>query len=49
MTYPVYCEASMIYEIDADSPQEAREQAIELFISDVLKNLDIETDIIEER
>lgn len=48
MIYPVEVSASMTYEIEANSPDDAREQAIELFLSDVIKHLDIDTEIEEE-
>ena len=45
-TWPVEVTCSMTYEVSADDPETAREQAIELFLSDVVKSLDIDTEVM---
>lgn len=38
---------SMCYEIKAETQEQAEKEAIELFLSDVVKSLDIETESVE--
>ena len=49
MIYPVEVMASMTYEIDTDDPEAARDMAVQLFLSDVEKCLDIDTEVLEPR
>lgn len=46
--YSINCSVSMAYDIEAETEAEAQEQAIELFLSDVIKNLDIDVETLGE-
>lgn len=47
MKWSVEVTCSMTYEIESDDPEMARDEAIDLFLSDVVKNLDIDTEVRE--